>query len=559
MDSRVGRVLQDRYKILARIAEGAMGTVYRAEQVPLGRAVAVKFLHRRLAANPVLVKRFEVEARAMSRLNHPSCVSVADFGVDGLPYIVMDFVPGASLQALLQRGPLPVGQALSITRQVLSALAHAHAEGIVHRDIKPENIMIEQAPGFELQAQVLDFGIAKILGSDLKLTGGMSLGTPNYMAPEQTCEGTIDQRVDLYSMGVVLFEMLTGRPPFDSPEVAQVFLRIMTMPPPRLRVVAPDCGFSVELEQVLLKCLAKDREARFASAAAMAAALDQVPEAREAGAPVVAAAGPTASVDGDRTIFDPIPAFLREDADAPQSSPAPAPGSPPVRGPKVRARAAAMLRGLALRRTARTAISAWAAAALGWVRASRTSTIGALAAAAALTSLVAWVVMAGGDRPRSGSAAEMAAETNPPPAPGRQGTTPAIDAPGPPGEREQMIHRLLELRRSEPGNAEHPAALARLYFDKRWWAAGLAAYRSAVKLDPKYRGDPALLDDLISALQSDKVGDDVAAHLRGLGPVARPQLKQAAKQHPSQRVRQRAAEILKPSRRGSFKGWFGRR
>ena len=218
-----------------------------------------------------------------------------------------------------------------------------------------------------------------------------------------------------------------------------------------------------------------------------------------------------------------------------------------------------MLRGLALRRTARTAISARAAAALGWVRASRTRTIGALAAAAALTSLVAWMVMAGGDRPRSGSAAEMAAETNPPAAPGRQGTTPAIDAPVPPGEREQMIHRLLELRRSEPGNAEHPAALARLYFDKRWWAAGLAAYRSAVKLDPKYRGDPALLDDLISALQSDKVGDDVAAHLRGLGPVARPQLKEAAKQHPSQRVRQRAAEILKPSRRGSFKGWFGRR
>src|SRR5262245_3941783 len=162
-DPRVGTVLQGRYLILAPIAEGSMGTVYRAERVQLGRQVAVKFLHPGLARDANLVKRFDVEARAMSRLAHPNCVSVIDFGVADVPYVVIDLLHGRSLRDVLIEGPVAVPRALRVMRQLLSALAHAHAQGIVHRDIKPENILIEEGPGLVDHVRVLDFGLAKLV------------------------------------------------------------------------------------------------------------------------------------------------------------------------------------------------------------------------------------------------------------------------------------------------------------------------------------------------------------------------------------------------------------
>src|SRR3954469_3469950 len=263
VDPLVGRVLQDRYRILGRIAEGGMGAVYRAERLQLNRTVAVKFLHPAMAKEPVVVRRFEIEARAMSRLAHPNCVSVIDFGVDEQPYLVMDFVQGTELRSEMAAGPLPIRRSLPIARRRLSALEHAHAHSIIHRDIKPENILLERGAGIEDHVRILDFGLAKMLGTDFGLTVGVAIGTPNYMAPEQAREGTVDARTDLYAVAVVLFEMLTAIKPFDAPEVGEVLARQMSEARPRLRENAPGQGFSEELELFLLRAMSKRPEARF--------------------------------------------------------------------------------------------------------------------------------------------------------------------------------------------------------------------------------------------------------------------------------------------------------
>src|SRR4051794_8708870 len=239
VDPLVGRVLQDRYRILGRVAEGGMGAVYRAERLQLQRTVAVKFLHPAMAKEPVVVRRFEIEARAMSRLNHPNCVAVIDFGVDQQPYLVMDFVQGTELRSAMASGPLPIGRSLRIARQLLAALEHPHAHAIIHRDIKPENILLERGAGLEDHVRILDFGLAKLLGTDFGLTVGVAIGTPNYMAPEQAREGAVDARTDLYAVAVVLFEMLTAVKPFDAPEVGEVLVKQMSDVRPRLRDAAP--------------------------------------------------------------------------------------------------------------------------------------------------------------------------------------------------------------------------------------------------------------------------------------------------------------------------------
>ena len=161
-DPRIGAILQGRYRILARIAAGGMGVVYKAERIQLGRPVAVKFLHSSFASEREFLRRFETEARAMGRLAHPHCVSVIDFGVEGAPYMVMDFVTGQTLRALLDDGRLPVGRALGIARQLLAGLAHAHGQGIVHRDVKPANIILGEATGTGDHVRILDFGLAKL-------------------------------------------------------------------------------------------------------------------------------------------------------------------------------------------------------------------------------------------------------------------------------------------------------------------------------------------------------------------------------------------------------------
>jgi len=279
-DPRIGNVLQGRYRILGKIASGAMGIVYRGERVQLGRPVAVKFLHPWIAAQKAFLSRFENEARAMSRLAHPNCVSVIDFGVEGSPYLVMDFVTGRTLREVMEEGRLPLERVLRVARQLLAGLGHAHAQGIIHRDLKPENMVLSEEQGQQDHLRILDFGLAKLRDGPA-MTAGLAVGTPSYMSPEQGgAAGSIDARTDLYAVGVMLFELLAGEKPFQSEKIADVILMHREFPPPRLREAVPAAGYSAELEAVVLKAMAKFPEERFQSANDFIAAIDATPEAR---------------------------------------------------------------------------------------------------------------------------------------------------------------------------------------------------------------------------------------------------------------------------------------
>lgn len=335
-DPLVGKILAQRYRVVERLAEGAMGVVYRGERLTLNRQVAIKFLHPAVAQQEALRKRFEIEAQAMGRLSHPNCVSVIDFGVDEVPYLVMEYVQGKNLRALLTAGGFNTTRALSIGRQLLTALVHAHAQGIIHRDIKPENLLLQQSAGLDDHLRVLDFGLAKLMDNGAGLTAGFALGTPNYMAPEQIQEGGIDARADLYAAGILLFELLTGEQPFAADSVGEVLRRHLQAPAPRLREAAPARGFSQALDDVVFCAMAKRPSERFPTAAQMLAALEQVPEMQTEGAPKPrvtspsmptrlppppskgkAPPAPAAAAVPDPTVWDP--------GAAPQASEAPAP------------------------------------------------------------------------------------------------------------------------------------------------------------------------------------------------------------------------------------------
>jgi eukaryotic-like serine/threonine-protein kinase len=269
-----GRLLQDRYRIVEPIAAGGMGVVYKAERVGLGRHVAIKFLHARAASNPSLRKRFETEARAASRMNHPSCVAVIDFGLeDDCPYIVMDFVAGRTLRTMLDRGPLPVPRALAIARQVIAGLAHAHAHGVIHRDLKPENILVA-ADALGEHALLGDFGCARIGGEMRSISRNMAIGTPSYMAPEQTLGASVDTRTDVYGAGVLLYELLADRKPFESRKPFDLMALHRDAPVPWFDDVAPERAIPPAIEAVVRRALAKSPDARYRSAIELGRALD---------------------------------------------------------------------------------------------------------------------------------------------------------------------------------------------------------------------------------------------------------------------------------------------
>src|SRR5690606_15534295 len=283
-DPRIGLVLDDRYQIAERLAAGGMGVVYRAERVGLGKSVAVKFLHRTSAMMPQHRVRFEREAEAMSRLTHPNLVSIIDYGShDDLPYLIMEYHPGSSLRAVLDReGQLAPARAVFIARQMLAGLASAHRSGVVHRDLKPANVLLCGAPGEDL-VKILDFGVAKLLDggggpTEVSVVAGHVMGTPSYMSPEHARAQPIDGRSDVYSVGVMLFEMVTGRRPFEAAGKLGILRKQVEEPPASPRQAVPE--LSEELDAAILRAMEKDRDRRFASAADFAAALAAVPEGR---------------------------------------------------------------------------------------------------------------------------------------------------------------------------------------------------------------------------------------------------------------------------------------
>jgi serine/threonine-protein kinase len=284
-EQRTGKVLQGRYKILSVLAEGGMGVVYRAERVGIGRPVVVKFLHTVLTEQPGIVDRFEREARATARLNHPNCVALIDYGIEeGSPYLVMEFAEGKTLADLLDFGALSPRRAVRVAIQVLGGLSHAHERGILHRDLKPANIMVCDAVGQKDFVKILDFGLAKLLnpidGKRDVTVQGIAIGTPGYMSPEQAAGLPSDRRADIYCTGALLYHLVTGQKPFEGDDIHSVLRRHREETPQNPRELKPASAISKELEQVIVRSMQREAAKRYQTAEEMVDALKATPEGR---------------------------------------------------------------------------------------------------------------------------------------------------------------------------------------------------------------------------------------------------------------------------------------
>ncbi len=280
-DPLVGRSLPGGYLILELVGIGGMGRVYRAEQTNLGRTVAVKIIHPHLVGEENAAARFITEARAASRLNHPNSVAIIDFGKspDGQLYLVMEFLRGRDLaRVTYDDGPLAFRRIVDVLRQTLAALAEAHSQNIIHRDLKPENIILEPVRSGGDFVKVVDFGLAKMRAETQQrgiTSPGIVCGTPEYMSPEQARGDDLDARSDLYAVGVILYQLLTGRLPFEAESPTQVVLAHLTQAPKDPREVAPDRQIPASLVEIALKALSKEAKDRHQDADEFAATLSK--------------------------------------------------------------------------------------------------------------------------------------------------------------------------------------------------------------------------------------------------------------------------------------------
>jgi serine/threonine-protein kinase len=270
-DTLINTLFDGRYRIVRKLGSGGMADVYLAEDEELGRRIAIKILNDRHANDEQFVERFRREAKNAAGLSHPNIVSIYDRGeAEGTYYIAMEYLDGRSLKELVvARGPLPIGDAIAATRQVLAALRFAHRKGVVHRDIKPHNVMAD-ADG---RLKVTDFGIARAGVSQMTEAGSI-IGTAQYLSPEQARGAAVDQRSDLYSVGVVLYEMLTGKTPFTGETPVEIAMKHLSDPPRPPSLERPD--ISPDLDMVVLRALAKSPDDRFQTAEEMDGELERV-------------------------------------------------------------------------------------------------------------------------------------------------------------------------------------------------------------------------------------------------------------------------------------------
>jgi len=288
-DPLLGQLIDGKYRLVSRIGAGGMGKVYRAEQVALGRSVAVKVLdaspgHR--DADPAIERRFFLEASLSAKLAHPNVITVHDYGrvesEDGARfYLVMELLEGETLHRRLQRGPtpLPAADAVAIAIEIARGLRAAHKAGLVHRDLKPANVMLVPSDEGGSAVKILDFGLVKQLEGELRediTQEGTFLGSPRYMAPEQVSAGPVDHRCDLYALGVILYQCLTGLPPFDGKTSMDVLVKHINAPVPWMRERAPGVDVSPVLEAIVRRLLEKNPAARFPDAESVVNALRDV-------------------------------------------------------------------------------------------------------------------------------------------------------------------------------------------------------------------------------------------------------------------------------------------
>jgi serine/threonine-protein kinase len=280
-DPLVGTTINDRFKILSVIAKGGMGKVYKAEQAPLGRIVAVKVLHPNYAGegDPEFSKRFALEASVVSRLKHPNTVTVYDYGTttEGVYFMAMELLEGKTLHRLIRdEGALDVGRALHILVQVARSLREAHGQGVIHRDLKPANIFLIHHDDDADFVKVLDFGLVKTLDendTESLTKTGLFMGSPKYMAPEQIRGDKVTSATDVYALGVILFEMVAGKVPYDRPNSANLLLAHVNEPVPSLGSVNPIVSVPLAVEEIIYRAMAKVPEERFQSMDELIAAI----------------------------------------------------------------------------------------------------------------------------------------------------------------------------------------------------------------------------------------------------------------------------------------------
>jgi serine/threonine-protein kinase len=497
--SLIGKTFDGRYELLEPIGAGGLGEVYRARVLTLDRLVAVKVLHEVLVSNAAFVQRFEREARAMSRMHHPHCVGVLDFGMfESRPFLVLEFVPGDTVTRLLEAGPFTPRRAIDVAVQLLDALSYFHSQSVLHCDLKSENVMLVTSGATRDFVKVLDFGMAKILdaGPDSQISQqGVVGGTLSAMAPEQIRQLRPDRRIDIYATGILLYEMVVGHRPFRSAEQAVVVRMQLEQPPPRPREVLGKTALSAELEQIILKALAKDRGDRFDSAEQMAEALQRTPEAqaslprRATRAPEPPRSSPT-KLDSLLAQSEwqpppvPSPAEPRAPSSAASSLPAP---------PSVRKRRRVLRTGLA------AVIAAGGLAALGWLSRS---------------SLEGWLARSPRRAPPTPAVSGAPAEI---PAPAA-GPAPAVSPPGeiaapaaPPAPEASPAPAAPE---PEPGAAPAPGSvpwaahrdLAVIYARRGDGDEAFRAMKAAAGEDAVAAGaDGALLDAAVAVLAPHRV------------------------------------------------------
>jgi serine/threonine-protein kinase len=327
VDAYIGRTIDGRYLVESVLGEGGMGVVYQGRHKVIDKKVAIKVLRGEMARNKEITERFLQEARSASSIGNPHIIDISDFGTlpDGSTYFVMEFLGGKSLtDAIAEVRPMPLARILSIGQQIAAGLAAAHEAGIVHRDLKPDNVMLIQrsTPGSSSSGRdfvkILDFGIAKVSGEASRLTqAGSIFGTPHYMSPEQAAGTTVDLRTDIYALGIILYEMASGKVPFDADNFMGILTQHMYKAPVPILALVPAPEIPPGLDAVIQKCLSKKVDGRYSSMTELATDLEKVGrgEHPDALAEMMARSGAFA---------------LPSDYFRASAMPAPVPASPPV-------------------------------------------------------------------------------------------------------------------------------------------------------------------------------------------------------------------------------------
>ncbi len=288
IDLLIGAVFAKKYRVIEKLGSGGMGAVYKAEHMLMGRTVALKLLHKYLAANASYLKRFRREAQVASKIVHPNAITLYDFGIeDETPFLVMEFVGGQTLKSLLQtEGKLSASRVGNILRHIAGPLSEAHRLGIVHRDLKPDNILVTSSTNGVDTVRVLDFGIAKMVGfvsgekGVVSTQTGVFMGTPQYMSPEQAMNKDVDSRSDLYSLGIILYEMITGEVPFVSDSAVELLFQHVHGEPKPLRQLKGDTAAIKAINSVLLKALEKDPTKRYQTVEQLVAEYERIVESK---------------------------------------------------------------------------------------------------------------------------------------------------------------------------------------------------------------------------------------------------------------------------------------